>query len=253
MQFTAFDWHQRFKQQARWTRELRGYILQQLRISAVFRILEVGCGTGAILSELKKAPLAEKAEIHGLDLNFEFISLAAQIQPAVHLAAGNGYGLPYEAGCFDLACCHFLLLWVRQPVEILREMRRVTRQGGWVIAFAEPDYGGRIDYPSELAEIGSMQARGLRNQGADPEAGRKLKAFFNQAGLLEVESGILGGKWKGSPGENEIESELRVLQEDLRDWLSPQELERYKRLDRTAWQAGIRILFVPTFYAWGKA
>ncbi len=253
MPFTAVDWHRRFRQQARWTRELRRYILQQLNISAVFRILEVGCGTGAILSELKDAPVADKAKINGLDLNLEFLSLAAKIQPTAQLAAGDGYRLPYSTGSFDLVCCHYLLLWVREPVEILREMKRVTRQGGWVVACAEPDYGGRIDYPPELAEIGRMQTLALRDQGADPDIGRKLKGFFNEAVLRDVESGLLGGQWKEPIARTDIDMEWKVLREDLGSQVSQGEIDRYERIDREAWQAGTRLLFVPTFYAWGKA
>jgi ubiquinone/menaquinone biosynthesis C-methylase UbiE len=253
MPFTALDWHRRFTQQARWTRELRRYTLQQLDSSAIFRILEVGCGTGAILSELKDLPGADKAKIHGLDLNLEFLSLAARFQPSAHLAAGDGYRLPYPVGCFDLTCCHYLLLWVQDPLEILVEMKRVTRQGGWVVAFAEPDYGGRIDYPEELGEIGTLQMNSLARQGTDPRVGRKLKAILSEAGLKEIEVGILGGKWKEPPPKVEIDLEWKVLREDLEIQVSKREIERYERIDRDAWQSGTRLLFVPTFYAWGKA
>jgi hypothetical protein len=46
--------------------------------------------------------------------------------------------------------------------------------------------------------------------------------------------------------------EWKVLREDLGSQVSQRELDRYERIDRVAWQAGTRMLFVPTFYAWGK-
>ena len=49
--------------------------------------------------------------------------------------------LPYEDGSFDMVYCSFLLLWVKDPLEVLKEMKRVSR--GSVVCLAEPDYGGR--------------------------------------------------------------------------------------------------------------
>ena len=65
-----------------------------------------------------------------------------------------------------------------------------------MLACAEPDYGGRIDYPDELSEIGRLQMMSLARQGANPQVGRKLKAILREAGIREVEVGILGGQWK---------------------------------------------------------
>ena len=51
------NWHSRYLQQAAWTRELRTYVFEQAGISSANRILEVGCGTGAILSGLTSPDL----------------------------------------------------------------------------------------------------------------------------------------------------------------------------------------------------
>jgi SAM-dependent methyltransferase len=57
--------------------------------------------------------------------------------------------LPFQP-VFDVTFCHFLLLWVSNPEKVVAEMGRVTRPGGSV-RLAEPDYGGRIDYPESLS------------------------------------------------------------------------------------------------------
>ncbi len=46
------NWHTRYTQQAKWTRDLRAYIFNKIKLNESNRVLEVGCGTGAILSEL---------------------------------------------------------------------------------------------------------------------------------------------------------------------------------------------------------
>ena len=128
MPFNATDWHQRFTQQARWTRELRQHLFNRLQIDRSSRILEVGCGTGAVLLDLDLAS-GNGSQVFGLDLNEEYLQLARNHLPHVHLVAGDGFDLPFPAQAFDLVYCHFLLLWVREPIEILREMKRVTRSG----------------------------------------------------------------------------------------------------------------------------
>lgn len=252
MPFHATDWHQRFTQQARWTRELRQHLFHRLQIDRGSRILEVGCGTGAVLLDLDLAG-GIGSQVFGLDLNEEYLQLARHNLPQAHLVAGNGFDLPFPAQAFDLVYCHFLLLWVRDPIEIMREMKRVTRTDGLVLACAEPDYGGRIDYPDELSKIGTLQMKSLARQGAEPQVGRKLKAILSEAGMREVEVGILGGQWKEAPAPADIDLEWKVLREDLGNQLSQVEIDRYERIDRESWQAGTRLLYVPTFYAWGKA
>jgi hypothetical protein len=132
-------------------------------------------------------------------------------------------------------------------------MRRVTRPGGGILALAEPDYGGRVDYPVELAQLGRWQAESLRQQGADPEMGRKLAAVFARAGLKQIETGVMGGEWAhpNLPGETNLEWD--VLESDLAGQIPLDDLRKMKRLEVAARQNGERVLFVPTFYGWGRA
>jgi hypothetical protein len=131
-------------------------------------------------------------------------------------------------------------------------MARLLKPGGAILALAEPDYGGRIDYPSELALLGDIQRQSLQAQGADPWIGRKLAALFRQAGLHRIETGVLGGQWTSTPTLNDMQAEWRVLESDIDQWSGIQaDLKGLKRLDEKAWQEGERVLFVPTFYAIG--
>jgi SAM-dependent methyltransferase len=181
-----------------------------------------------------------------------FLRFAQHNDPTAPLTAGDALCLPFSDSSFDIAACHFLLLWLAQPGMALAEMRRVTRKGGAVIAFAEPDYGGRIDYPEALEELGRLQTAGIRQQGADPELGRKLSGLFHAAGLQEVETGLLGGQWRGAPSQQEIDLEWGMLAADLKAALPVAQMEKLHEIETAAWRAGQRVLFVPTFYAIGK-
>jgi SAM-dependent methyltransferase len=246
---SAEDWHRRFRQQAGWTSQARTYLLGKARLGWRGRILEVGCGTGAITTLLH---IETRLRIYGVDINREFLRLAAVNDPQTRFCAGDGLALSFARGSFDLAVCHFFLLWIARPDLAIAEMARVTRPGGWVIAFAEPDYGGRIDAPADLERLGDLQAESLRKQGAATNRGRELAALFQGAELTHVETGVLGGQWQKRGNLDEIEAEWAILEEDLDGMIPTEDLRRMKEVNGKAWDQGSRVLFVPTFYGMGK-
>ena len=241
-------WHLRFQQQAGWTRDLRQYLYRKAAINRSTRILDLGCGTGALLGELAGQNLRS---VTGVDLSRSFLALAQRETPQAHLIQANALNLPFAPAVFDVALCHFVLLWLAEPQQALSELVRVTRRGGAILALAEPDYGGRIDFPAPLAELGALQTEALRKQGADPWMGRQLASLFHRAGLTRVETGLLGGQWSAATPQQDWQSEWQMLDADLLDLLPPFRLEKLRAIDRSAWQRGERVLFVPTFYAIG--
>lgn len=242
-------WHNRFTNQARWTQFVRNHLYQLAKVEQAERILEVGCGSGAVLHELLQLT---SANIFGLDINNGFLEVAMRNYQGIRLICGDANILPLATGSFDLTFCHFFLLWVANPSHIIKEMLRVTRPGGYICALAEPDYGGRIDFPDEIKNLGQIQTQALYAQGANPEIGRQIRSMLTHAGLVNVVTGVLGGQWTLPFNEREWDSEWEVLESDLADnadfKLSKQER---KAQDREAWAEGTRILFVPTFYGWG--
>lgn len=240
------DWHARYLEQAQWTAQLRAYLFNKIGLGFSKKVLELGCGTGAVLNNF---PL--KSGVHGLDINRLVLKQAAQNAPDIQFTCGDGADLPFVAAAFDVVFCHFVLLWTEDPLRVVAEMRRVTRKGGIVLALAEPDYGGRIDYPAELAELGLWQRESLQNQGADPVMGRKLAGTFNQAGLKQVETGIIGGEWRSDILSGGQEMEWQVLIDDLSGRVPLQDIRNLEAKDRLARERGERVLYIPTFYAWG--
>jgi hypothetical protein len=121
-----------------------------------------------------------------------------------------------------------------------------------ILCIAEPDYGGRIDYPQELDRLGIWQTEALQRQGANPNTGRLLSELFNQSGLVDIQTGVLGGEWQAAISADDFESEWATLNRDLSGLVEPDQLVAFMEMDRQAWDSGSRVLFVPTFFASGR-
>ncbi len=241
------NWHARYTQQAIWTRDLRVYLFEKTGLANAQRVLEVGCGTGAILSTLETS-----AALHGLEIDPVKLTQCRIHAPAASLTRGDALHLPHADLTFDITYCHFLLLWVGNPLQALLEMKRVTKSNGHVLALAEPDYYARIDRPAELAQLGKWQTESLSRQGADPGIGARLADLFHQAGIRLVETGAIQSRGNEAPGPDEWENEWAALESDLTGIVPMEEIQRMKHLDKRAWARLERVLDVPTYFAWGQ-
>lgn len=236
------NWHQRYRQQAEWTRQLRSHFFAEFNLPTTASILEAGCGTGAVLGEY-----ANSHRMFGLDINLQAIFFCHKAYPQTRLICGDVQAMPFADASFDLTFCHYLLLWLADPLPALREMKRITRSDGWMCAFAEPDYVGRVAHPQALACLAELQAQSLEKQGAATDIGRQLNQLFYQCGLREIESGVLAFEW----GENtsQLENELQMMKTDLAGIGKAKEFMDYEKELQKAEEV---IYFIPTFYAIGR-
>jgi hypothetical protein len=90
----------------------------------------------------------------------------------------------------------------------------------------------------------------LLGQGADPGFGAKLAQTFFTAGIKLEETGTIQGGVE-EPSAWEREMEWAVIQADLGESVSGEEIQKMKTLDDEAWAKGERVLYVPTYFAWG--
>jgi len=248
MSLTVEQWHQRFTQQAEWTRPLRDYCFKLPGISTAKSILEGGCGTGAITSDVHRLC---QASVTGIDIAYERLEFARQVDPLTHFYIADANHLPFANQSFDVLVCHYFLLWCLDPERVLSELRRVTAPGGWLLILAEPDYTHRIDKPTELAALGTAQTNALRSQGAHPDLGMRLPELVRKSGWNLIETGVLQPP---SPSEKTQlpdgwDLEWSVLEDDLEHQVLPEQLSEWRDIDRSAWLAGIRRLEVPTHFA----
>jgi SAM-dependent methyltransferase len=116
-----------------WYRALHRLIFQTLETELPNwrekQILDVGCGTGAILQRL-----GNPEKNVGIDLAEEAISFCRQ-RGLDNVQHGDICALPLGDASFDAVICSSVLYhqWVGDVVAAVREMRRVLRPGGLLI------------------------------------------------------------------------------------------------------------------------
>src|SRR5438270_4300541 len=101
-------------------------------IAAGQRVLDVGCGPGALTAELVRR-LGPDA-VAAVDPSEPFVAAARQRQPGVNVQRASAERLPFEDRAFDAALAQLVVHFMADPVVGLREMARVTREHGAVAA-----------------------------------------------------------------------------------------------------------------------
>jgi ubiquinone/menaquinone biosynthesis C-methylase UbiE len=240
------DWHTQFQRQAQWTQATRNRLYRRANLLRAERTLDVGCGTGVLTEELLRRT---RGEVTGLDVDPAMVAYARECGGAARYEEGDALDLPYPDGHFDVVACHFLLLWVADPARAVSEMARVTSPGGAVLVCAEPDYGGRLDWP-ELP-IREWQVEGLRRQGADPLIGRRLRQLL-VAAQLDSDVGVLPSLWDADDLRENFEREWAWLAHDVGQAVDPATFARVQDSARAAVEAGTRLVYLPIFYALGR-
>jgi len=243
------EWHDRFREQASWTFESRKFILSKINLPRNPRQIEIGCGTGIILEQ---TTFLTDSKSYGLDINWNHINFCKNYYTSQQLILADGNRIPISSGYFDLVYCHFLLLWIKDPIIMLNEMKRITKTGGWVCCFAEPDYLGRIDFPFEIQQLGQKQNLGLLEQGVGLDTGRRLTFWMEKAGFTEIHWGIIGSHQSLSKTKNNFSQEWKITKNDL-SFIFP---ERKTQNDEEQYlknnSIDTAISFIPTFYAYAQ-
>ncbi len=96
------------------------------------RVLDVGCGPGALTKELSGR--LGPAAVTAVDPSEPFVAAARERHPGVTVERASAEQLPFADKAFDAALAQLVVHFMTDPVVGLREMARVTRMHGVVAA-----------------------------------------------------------------------------------------------------------------------
>ncbi len=239
-------WHGRYLRQAGWTRSLRLHLYRKTGLAGRRRVLDLGCGTGALAAEISGRC---GAAVFGLDRDPEALAFAAREHgPAASWALGEAAALPFSGESFDLVVTHYFWMWVKEPEKVLAECLRVLEPGGCLLSLAEPDYSRGRDTPPQLTTIREQLTEHLVSEGADPSAGSKIDKLFKQAGL-KTEAGVLARGWGPEEHRREFRHEWAYVEKVLK---GRKDLKGSKELERKAIGRGVRRSAMPVHWAVGR-
>jgi ubiquinone/menaquinone biosynthesis C-methylase UbiE len=104
-----------------------------------WRALDVGCGSGALVERL--AEIVGPENVVGIEPSESFAEAAGQRVPGASIVVGSAEELPFPDGAFDVAMAQLVVNFMSDPPQGVRELARVTHEGG-VVAGCVWDYGG---------------------------------------------------------------------------------------------------------------
>ena len=114
------------------------------------RVLDVGCGPGALAAELVSRVGA--GAVSAVEPSASFVAAARDRLPGVDIRRSPAEQLPFGDGVFDAAMAQLVVHFMTDPVAGLREMGRVTRPGARV---RPPARQARIRHPAPAGRGGS--------------------------------------------------------------------------------------------------
>jgi SAM-dependent methyltransferase len=156
------------------------------------RILALGCGTGIEVRALSRLT-GPDTTIVGVDHSQALLDVARRLTAAdglrdnVTYQAGDAHHLSFRDGEFDIVTLHTLISHADDPLQMLREARRVVRPGGTVAIF-DGDYASLTFAYPDHALAKTLEEKLMQLIVANPRVMRDLPRVLKQAGLDIVET-----------------------------------------------------------------
>ena len=173
----------------RWSRQVAAQFLSWLNIPGGRRWLDVGCGTGALCAAI--VDRCSPSSVIGVEPSEGFLKTAQEnLAGRAALHQGTATAIPLGDASVDVVVSGLVLNFVPDQRAALREMARVTGEGGTIAAYVW-DYAGKMelmrhfwDVAAELDPDTAKLDEGVRFPLCRPEA---LENLFASAGLEETE------------------------------------------------------------------
>jgi SAM-dependent methyltransferase len=173
-------------------------------IHAAQRVLDVGCGPGALTAEFIGTVGPEA--VSAVDPSRPFVTAARSRYPGVDVQLASAEDLPYADGMFDATCAQLVVHFMADPVAGLAEMARVTRPAGRVAASVWDHAGDRSPISAFWQAARELLHMDRDESGLAGARRGHLSGLFDSAGIDRIE---------------EAELTVRVEHENFDDWWEP--------------------------------
>lgn len=178
-------------------------------------VLDVACGTGT-LARAVRLETGLRGKIIGLDLSEKMLESAHRQSSGIEWQLGDATNMPFEKNRFDRVMCQFSLMFIANRVGAIKEMLRVCKPDGLVVAatWGELHHGGAYDTLIQLvAKLRGAQA--AANMSSPWALGKPgvLDALLLTSGINEYECHERFGKASYPSIRAFLESHLRLAGE----------------------------------------
>ena len=153
------------------------------------RVLDVGCGPGALTAELVARVGADS--VSAVDPSESFVAAARERYPEVSVQQSSAEQLPFPDGEFDAVLAQLVVHFMSDPVAGVTEMRRVTRQDGVVAACVWDHEGGQGPLSPVWEAAHKLDPEVQDESRLTGSRQGDLTRVFNSAGLREIEETAL--------------------------------------------------------------
>jgi SAM-dependent methyltransferase len=164
---------------------------EHMNLSTGGSVIEVGCGPGTDTVSLAEL-VGPNGRVVGVDIDPGMIREANErarvggVQDTVNHIEADATSLPFDDDDFDAARSERLLQHLEDPATALREMVRVTREGGRIVLM-DMDWGSvSIDVPEVDVERRLIRIKADAMQ-VNGYIGRQLNRLVREAGLIDVQ------------------------------------------------------------------
>ena len=152
------------------------------------RVLDVGCGPGALTAELARRT-GEEA-VSAVEPSASFAAAVRERLPGTDVRRSAAEQLPFPDDTFDAALAQLVVHFMTDPVQGLREMSRVTRPGGTVAACVWDHAGGRGPLTPFWSAVRELDPAADDESGLAGVREGHLARLFAQAGLGQAQAGL---------------------------------------------------------------
>lgn len=167
----------RYARNARFVADLGEPLIDLLAPKPGERILDLGCGDGALTRKLADAGV----DVVGVDASAEQIAAARAL--GLDARVVDGHELPFD-GEFDAILSNAALHWMKRPDAVIAGMWRALRPGGRIAA--EMGGAGNVE-TIRTGLIAALDARGIDGAAASPwyfPAPDEYRARLEKAGFV---------------------------------------------------------------------